>query len=63
MLLVTAKMNNNTGWWWVGQYTHNVVKLTFTWLWLSWVLTICKDLDFVVLLCLLLSAALNNNNT
>ena len=46
LLMVTAKLNNNNtefvvgggGGWWVR--THNVVKPTFTWLWLSWVLTI-----------------------
>ena len=44
-LLSAALNNNNTefvwvggGWWWVR--THNVVKPTSTWLWLSWVLTI-----------------------
>ena len=46
MLLVTAKLNNNNTefhwwWWWVvgGLHTHNVVKPTSSWLWLSWVLT------------------------
>ena len=43
LLLITAKLNNNNTefvWWWVP--THNVVKPTSTWLWLSWVLTIEK---------------------
>ena len=41
MLLITTKLNNNNmslcGGWWV--LTNNVVKPTFTKLWLSWVLT------------------------
>ena len=43
--LLTAGLNNNnkdfdrvSGWWWWVR-THNVVKPTSTWLWLSWVLT------------------------
>ena len=48
VLLTTFELNNNNTefHWWVvvvvvvGQYTHNVVKPTSTWLWLSWVLTI-----------------------
>ena len=31
------------GGWWLP--THNVVKPTFTWLWLSWVLTITLVLE------------------
>ena len=48
MLLITAKLNNNNTefhWVVVGQYTHNLVKPTFTWLWLSWVLTTANHLD------------------
>ena len=47
--LVTAKLNNNNKefhWWWVvvgGLHTHNRVKPTSTWLWLSWVLTIVSS--------------------
>ena len=43
LLLDTAKLNNNNTefvWWVVGYNTHNLVKPTSTWLWLSWVLTI-----------------------
>ena len=51
MLLITAKLNNNNTefhwwwWWWVvgGLHTHNRVKPTSIWLWLSWVLTISKE--------------------
>ena len=43
MLLVTAKLNNNNTefLWWVvvGYNSNNLVKPTYTWLWLSWVLT------------------------
>ena len=56
MLLVTAKLNNNNTefhWWWVvgGGWvrTHNVVKPTSTWLWLSWVLTIPIRYDYYIL--------------
>ena len=44
MLLVTAKLNyNNTEFLWVGGgLPHNVVKPTYTWLWLSLVLTILQ---------------------
>ena len=52
MLLITAKLNNNNTefvwwWWWVGYNTHNVVKPTSTWLWLSWVLTIYYTVQVV----------------